>query len=288
MGRGPKKHLKRLAAPSSWMLDKLGGTYAPKPSPGPHKFRESLPLSILLRNRLKYALTGREVTLIVAQRLIQVDGKVRTDPTYPVGFMDVVTIEKSGENFRILYDVKGRFVIHRVTKEESEYKLCKVKKVALGAKGVPFLTTHDGRTIRYPDPAIKVNDTIKVSLPNAIPRPEPFTPGTPSVVPPSTALQTKIVDHIKFEPGNLAMITGGNNMGRVGVIVSKERHLGGFDIVHVRDVLDRDFSTRIGNVFVIGEGNKPWISLPRGGGVRLTIAEERDQRRKQKEKAQGA
>lgn len=26
-GRGPKKHLKRLAAPSSWMLDKLGGTY---------------------------------------------------------------------------------------------------------------------------------------------------------------------------------------------------------------------------------------------------------------------
>jgi hypothetical protein len=25
--RGPKKHLKRLAAPSSWMLDKLSGTY---------------------------------------------------------------------------------------------------------------------------------------------------------------------------------------------------------------------------------------------------------------------
>jgi hypothetical protein len=26
-GRGPKKHLKRLNAPSSWMLDKLSGTY---------------------------------------------------------------------------------------------------------------------------------------------------------------------------------------------------------------------------------------------------------------------
>src|SRR5216683_6077498 len=25
--RGPRKHLKRLAAPSSWMLDKLSGTY---------------------------------------------------------------------------------------------------------------------------------------------------------------------------------------------------------------------------------------------------------------------
>ena len=77
---------------------------------------------------------------------------------------DVITIEKSGEQFRLLYDVKGRFAIHRITAEEAQYKLCKVKKVQLGAKGVPFLVTHDGRTIRYPDPAIKVNDTIKFDL----------------------------------------------------------------------------------------------------------------------------
>lgn len=31
-------------------------------------------------------------------------------------------------------------------------------------------------------------------------------------------------------------------------------------------------------VFVIGKGNKPWISLPRGKGVKLSIAEERDRR----------
>lgn len=60
---------------------------APRPSPGPHKLRESLPLTVFLRNRLKYALTGHEVTSIVAQRLIKIDGKVRTDPTYPAGFM---------------------------------------------------------------------------------------------------------------------------------------------------------------------------------------------------------
>ena len=34
MARGPKKHLKRLNAPKHWMLDKLGGVFAPKPSPG--------------------------------------------------------------------------------------------------------------------------------------------------------------------------------------------------------------------------------------------------------------
>lgn len=69
------------------MLDKLGGVYAPRPSTGPHKLRESLPLVIFLRNRLKYALTKSEVTKIVMQRLVKVDGKVRTDPTYPAGFM---------------------------------------------------------------------------------------------------------------------------------------------------------------------------------------------------------
>ena len=42
---------------------------------------------MFLRNRLKYALTGDEVKRIVKQRLIKVDGKVRTDTTYPAGFM---------------------------------------------------------------------------------------------------------------------------------------------------------------------------------------------------------
>jgi small subunit ribosomal protein S4e len=55
-------------------------------SPGPHKGRESLPLILFLRNRLKYALTKREVTAILQQRLIKVDGKVRTDSNFPAGF----------------------------------------------------------------------------------------------------------------------------------------------------------------------------------------------------------
>jgi len=49
MPRGPKKHLKRLAAPKSWMLDKLGGVFTIKPSAGPHKSSESLPVTLFLR-----------------------------------------------------------------------------------------------------------------------------------------------------------------------------------------------------------------------------------------------
>mgnify|MGYP000884120102 CR=1 FL=1 len=87
MARGPKRHLKRLNAPRHWMLDKLGGVWAPRPSTGPHKLRECLPLIILLRNRLKYALNTKEVKYVLMQRLIKVDGKPRTDKTYPAGFM---------------------------------------------------------------------------------------------------------------------------------------------------------------------------------------------------------
>ena len=83
---------------------------------------------------------------IVKQRLIKVDGKVRTDTTYPAGFMDVITIDKTNENFQLLYDVKGRFTVHHIIPEEAKYKLGKVKRVQLGHKGIPFCVTHDGRT----------------------------------------------------------------------------------------------------------------------------------------------
>uniref|UniRef100_A0A023GHG4 40S ribosomal protein S4 n=1 Tax=Amblyomma triste TaxID=251400 RepID=A0A023GHG4_AMBTT len=256
MARGPKKHLKRLNAPKSWMLDKLGGVFAPRPSTGPHKLRESLPLIIMLRNRLKYALTGAEVKKIVKQRLIKVDGKVRTDTNYPAGFMDVVTIEKTGEFFRLLYDVKGRFTLHRITPEEAKYKLCRVKRVQVGPKGVPFLTTHDARTIRYPDPLIKVNDTVKrVQVgPKGVPfltthdartirYPDPLIKVNDTV---KVDLATgKIDDYIKFDSGNMCMVTGGHNLGRVGIITSRERHPGSFDIVHVKDAQGHSFATRL-------------------------------------------
>ncbi|RWS11492.1 hypothetical protein B4U79_15506, partial [Dinothrombium tinctorium] len=253
--RGPKKHLKRLNAPKSWMLDKLGGVFAPRPSTGPHKLRESLPLVIILRNRLKYALTNSEVTKIVMQRTIKVDGKVRTDTNFPAGFMDVITIEKTGDFFRLLYDVKGRFILHKITQEEANYKLCRVRKVQTGPKNIPFLVTHDGRTIRYPDPLIKPHDTIRLDLATG-----------------------KILDFIKFETGNLCMVTGGHNLGRVGVITSRERHPGSFDIVHVKDSQGHSFATRLNYIFVIGKSTKPYISLPKGKGVRLSVAEERDKR----------
>ena len=38
------------------------------------------------------------------------------------------------------------------------------------------------------------------------------------------------------------------------------------------------FVCRMGNVFVIGKGTKPWISLPKSRGIRVSIMEEREKR----------
>jgi len=237
------------------MLGKLNGRYAPKPSAGPHKLRECLPLIVMLRERLKYALTYREVKMIVMQRLIKVDGKARTDMFFPAGFMDVISIDKTKENFRMLYDTKSRFCLHKIAKEEASYKLCRVKKICRGPKSVPYAITHDGRTLRYPDPDVKVNDTVRIDIETG-----------------------KILDHVKFEAGNSVMISAGNNGGRVGVIMHRERHPGSFEIVHVKDSVGHTWATRLNNVFVIGKGAKPWISLPKGHGIKLSIIEDRNAR----------
>jgi len=187
------------------------------------------------------------------QKLVKVDGKVRTDANFPAGFMDVIEIPKAGDQFRLIFDTKGRYVLHKITDEEKKYKLGRVKRQEMSSKKVPYVVTHDGRTIRYPDPSVKVHDTVKIDIETG-----------------------KIIDFIKFEVGKSAMITKGRNTGRVGVILHVEKHPGSFDVITLRDVSGASFSTRQDNVFIIGSGDEHAISLPKGQGVKLSILDERD------------
>merc|ERR1711988_1983118 len=92
---------------------------------------------LILRNRLKYALTGQECKQICMEKCVKIDGKARTDPNYPAGFMDVVEMEKTEDRFRLMYDTKGRFVLQRLTKEQAEFKLCRVNKMYVSGKKIP-------------------------------------------------------------------------------------------------------------------------------------------------------
>ena len=248
-----KKHLKRLFAPKDWMLSKLNGVFAPRPNAGPHKLRECLPLLIVLRNRLKYALNAKEANMILRQGLCLVDGRARTDVKYPAGFQDVIELPKTGDRFRLLYDVKGRFTLVKIGETEANIKLCKVTNVYTTTGRIPVIATHDGRRIRYPDPKIARNDTIVVNTRDG-----------------------KVSDVMKTRPGKIVMVTGGSNRGRVGEIVSIESHPGSFDIARLKDKAGNEFATRANNIFVIGSSyDSVAITLPKQQGQKTNVIEER-------------
>ena len=73
-------------------------------------------------------------------------------------------------------------------------------------------------------------------------------------------------------------VTGGNNIGRVGTLMHVEHHPGSYEIVHIKDSNGSQFATRLTNIFVIGQGKKPLIKLPKNQGVRLSLIAERNAR----------
>lgn len=78
-------------------------------------------------------------------------------------------------------------------------------------------------------------------------------------------------------------MTGGNNIGRVGTLTHVEKHLGSFDIAHIRDANGKTFATRNENVFILGD-KKATITLPEGDGIYLNILEEKQVREEKKRK----
>ena len=54
---------------------------------------------------------------------IQLDYRVST---FHIILIDVITIDKTRENYRVLYDVQGKFILKSIKPEEAKFKLVKV------------------------------------------------------------------------------------------------------------------------------------------------------------------
>lgn len=210
-------------------------------SPGPHSSEESLPLSVSLRENLKFARSRGEAEKILGQGQVQVDGKVRKDPKYPIGFMDVVKIPKAGESWRVFFNRRGHLRFHEIGGEESEFKLVKV------VGKVPFkgeklqLSLNDGKTVVGEFESVEVGDTMKVNLP-----------------------KLEVQDHIPREEGSLVLVTGGSNVGGKGKIKEVSRVKGPSSDQFVIEGDGEEFQSPEEYVFVIGK-ETPEISLPEGG-----------------------
>jgi len=235
-----KKHIKRMAAPKSWAIPRKTSHWVTKPSPGPHRTDKSMPLLSVVRDMLELCDNSREARLIIGSRSIAVDGRVVTDYKFPVGLMDVVTVLKTKQSYRMMVDYKARLKLVPVTDIEKGWKLARIdgKKVVAGGK--VQLNLHDGRCVLLPKDQYKTGDVLKIELP-----------------------AQKVVKAIKLEKGNLVFVLGGSHPGSVQTIEDYKVGRGASaNVITCKE----GFSTVKENVFVIGE-KTPEVKVPEAKAV---------------------
>ena len=237
---GSRKHFKRFKAPKSWPIHPKEDKWTVKPAPGPHAIEESLSLLIVIRDILGLADNSREAKRIINTGKVLVDGRVRKDYKFPVGFMDVIQIPKTGESYRILPDKKGRLITHPISEENVDFKLCKIRNKTTIKEGKTQLNLHDGRNLIVDD-SFSVGDILHLKVPDQ-----------------------EINDTFKFEEGAMVLVTGGKHIGEIGSITEININPSSNPNTVVIENSKKDsFITLKDYAFVIGK-DEPAISLPGG------------------------
>jgi len=251
--KGKTGRLKRKPAPRFWPIHRKEFQWIVRPSPGPHSLEKCLPLSVVLRDILGVAETRKEAKKIISQGKVYVDGKVRRKDDFPVGLMDVISMPDLKKFYRILPSHKGLF-LNSINKEEASFKLFRVEGRTIVKNGASQIALHDGSNmlVKVEDPesppevVYETFDTLKVGLP-----------------------EKQVLDQLKTKKGNVAIITGGKNIGKQGKIVeiekteAKKRRNA---LVVIEDEKGNRYQTILDFVFSIG-GAKSLVSLPEAPSV---------------------
>jgi small subunit ribosomal protein S4e len=246
MAKGPRKHMKRLAAPGHWQIPRKVRPFTIRAKPGPHALQEHIPLGIVIRDMLRLTSTLNETRRILAQGHVKVDGRIRKDYKYPVGLMDVIEIAETKTRVRLVPDFRHHLQLFDIPKKEVDLKPCKITGKNTVTKGAIQLHLHDGRTI-----------LLQVQDPKTKPK-EPYRPGDTLLIKvPDQTIQT----HIPLKEGVTAIITGGDHTGNVGKLlkIDPENRLG-----TLHTTKDKTILTAIRYVFPLGE-DKSLVSIPEAG-----------------------
>lgn len=243
MAKGPRKHMKRLAAPGHLQIKRKVRPFTIRANPGPHAIHEGIPLGVVVRDMLQLTSTLGETRRVIAQGQVKVDGRVRKDYKYPVGLMDVIEIAATKTHVRVVPDSQHLLQLFKIPKKELNLKPCKITGKSTVTKGNIQLHLHDGRTI-----------LLQVKDPKVKPK-EKYRPGDMLLIKlPGQSIQ----GHIPLKEGITAVITGGDHKGNVGKLIKidSENRLG-----TIKTSGDQTILTAIRYVFPLGE-DTPLISIP--------------------------
>ena len=228
-----KQHLKRLASPRTWPIEKKRLTFVARPNPGPHKLEQQVPIVVLLRDVLKVADTAKEVKYILHNKDCLIDGAVCHDEKRPVGIMDVLSLPKLKKQYRLLVNNRNTLTVVEVPAKEASTKITKVIGKSTLKGGKVQLNCFDGRNFiidKKTDAA--VGDSIVTELP-----------------------AQKIVDTLKLQKGSTIMIDAGSHVGKTGLVESVED-----EVITVKVAEGELFRTKKEYAIVIGK-SKPLITL---------------------------
>ncbi len=245
--KGKVGRLKRKPAPRFWPIHRKEAVWIVRPSSGPHSLEKCLPLSLVLRDILEVAETRKEAKKIISQGKVYVDGKVRLKDDFPVGLMDVISMPDLKKFYRVLPSHKGLF-LNPISKEEASFKLLRVEGKTIVKNGTSQVALHDGSNmlVKVEDTkspsevGYETFDTLKLGLP-----------------------EKEVLGQLKTKKGNMAVITGGKNIGKKGKIVeiekteAKKRRNA---LVVIEDESGNRYQTILDFVFSVG-GAKSLISL---------------------------
>ena len=253
MGRkGESKTLKRKPAPRFWPIHRKEFTWVVKPSAGTHSVEKCLPLTLALRDVLGLAKTRREAKIIVSSGKVYVDGRAIKEDDFPIGLMDTVTLADAEKHFRVLPSYKG-LILNPTSKEEAEFKLCRIENKTVVSKGQIQLNLHDGSNlsvktadIEKPGNVYQTLDTLKVGLP-----------------------ERQILEHVRMKENDSAIIIGGKNIGKQGKIVEIEKASGKKRRNALATIQDKDgnkYQTILSLLFATGE-RQPLIAVAEANSV---------------------
>lgn len=159
-------HMKRLAMPKTWPIPKKVHLWATKQSAGAHSVDSSMPAAMILRDILKVCDTAKEAKKIIAARDLIVNGKAIKDAKAPVGLMDVVSLPKSGANYRVLLTSKGKLTLVPINADEARWILCRIENKTKVAGGKTQLNLSGGRNILVDENKYSTGDSVKLCLEN--------------------------------------------------------------------------------------------------------------------------
>lgn len=242
--KGGQRKLKRYAAPPCFQIPVKAYKWVVHPNPGPHPMDYCVPLALILRDFLKYARTLREVKYILNQGYVRVDGVVRRDYKFPVGVMDVISVDKVGKHFRVL--PRGwRLVLTEISEEEASLKVCRVNNKTTVKGGHIQVTLHDGRNVLFqvsdprqkPENVPRVGDGLFIRVP-----------------------EQEVLAHLPLRKGVVALIYRGTNAGIVGKI-SEIKPLPRRKLVTIDAQLGGTYRTIHQYIMPVGD-QEPVITIP--------------------------